>query len=180
MLNIILEREGTLEDERTPVFLYIDECHNFITSSVNDILQEARKYKMAISLAQQVFAGGNLDLNLKDNILTNTRIKASGLNEKRIYKRIERETGVDVEELDNLRQAMFHIKVSTNFSLPVRIRSDLLNPEKYLNSEEWEHVKVDQLKKFYRPPKDSMKEAKKVKQSTINQKIVPEGEIEDL
>ena len=182
IFNIALERANVPEEKRKPVFLYIDECHNFITPSITDILREARKYKLALGLAQQVFSGGDLDITLKDNIIANTRIKASGSNEQRIYKRIERETGVSLEELEILQNAMFHIKIDKNTSIPVRIKSELLEPGKYISSEEWEKVKKEQINKYYRKPSWKLNEEDRKnnehRKNTLEN--VPYGEIEEL
>lgn len=42
--------------EYLPVSLYIDECHNFVSPSLFDILKEGRKYKLSCILATQDFA----------------------------------------------------------------------------------------------------------------------------
>jgi hypothetical protein len=42
--------------EYFPVSLYMDECHNFISASLSDILKEGRKYKLSCVLATQDFA----------------------------------------------------------------------------------------------------------------------------
>jgi hypothetical protein len=42
--------------EYFPLSLYIDECHNFISASLSDILKEGRKYKLSCVLATQDFA----------------------------------------------------------------------------------------------------------------------------
>jgi len=42
--------------EYLPVSLYIDECHNFVSPSLFDILKEGRKYKISCTLATQDFA----------------------------------------------------------------------------------------------------------------------------
>lgn len=41
------------ENERAPFYLYVDEFQNFATSSFIKILSEARKYKLALALANQ-------------------------------------------------------------------------------------------------------------------------------
>jgi len=42
--------------EYLPFSLYIDECHNFVSASLFDILKEGRKYKLSCILATQDFA----------------------------------------------------------------------------------------------------------------------------
>ena len=48
-----LHRATQEEDTRKPFYLYIDECHIFITLSFADILAEARKYGLSLFLAHQ-------------------------------------------------------------------------------------------------------------------------------
>lgn len=48
-----LHRAKQNESVRVPFYLYIDECHTFITLSFADILAEARKYRLSIFLCHQ-------------------------------------------------------------------------------------------------------------------------------
>ncbi|HYG39367.1 MAG TPA: DUF87 domain-containing protein [Cytophagales bacterium] len=48
-----LYRATIPEYQRVPFYLYIDECHSFITDSIADILAEARKYKLSLFLTHQ-------------------------------------------------------------------------------------------------------------------------------
>ncbi|MFH1648466.1 MAG: type IV secretion system DNA-binding domain-containing protein [Patescibacteria group bacterium] len=41
------------EKERKPFYLYVDEFHNFLTQSFSDILSEARKYGLNLTLVHQ-------------------------------------------------------------------------------------------------------------------------------
>ena len=48
-----LHRAKQEEHLRRPFYLYIDECHSFITGSIADILAEARKYGLGLFLTHQ-------------------------------------------------------------------------------------------------------------------------------
>ncbi len=48
-----LYRAKTEEQTRRPFYLYVDECHSFITNSFADILAESRKYGLGLFLANQ-------------------------------------------------------------------------------------------------------------------------------
>jgi len=48
-----LYRAKQLEHTRKPFFLYIDECHTFVTLSFVDMLAEARKYGLGVFMANQ-------------------------------------------------------------------------------------------------------------------------------
>ena len=57
MVNAIqlaaLHRASMPEEKRRPFYLYIDECHSFVTLSFTTILSEARKYGLSLFLAHQ-------------------------------------------------------------------------------------------------------------------------------
>jgi len=46
-------RQDTLESERIPFFLYVDEFQNFITDVFSTILSESRKYKLGLYITNQ-------------------------------------------------------------------------------------------------------------------------------
>jgi hypothetical protein len=48
-----LHRASQAEDARKPFYLYIDECHSFVTLAFAGILAEARKYCLSLFLAHQ-------------------------------------------------------------------------------------------------------------------------------
>ena len=48
-----LYRAKQPEHLRRPFYLYIDECHSFITGSITDILSESRKYGLGLFLTHQ-------------------------------------------------------------------------------------------------------------------------------
>ena len=48
-----LHRASQAEHSRRPFYLYIDECHSFVTLAFANILAEARKYGLSLFLAHQ-------------------------------------------------------------------------------------------------------------------------------
>jgi len=48
-----LSRVDVSEPKRIPFYLYVDEVHNFLTSSFVDVLSESRKYGLNLTLANQ-------------------------------------------------------------------------------------------------------------------------------
>jgi hypothetical protein len=48
-----MRRAKLAEQERKPFFVYIDECHSFITTSFATMLSEVRKYKVGLFLTHQ-------------------------------------------------------------------------------------------------------------------------------
>jgi type IV secretory pathway TraG/TraD family ATPase VirD4 len=48
-----MSRQNLSKAERVPFFLYVDEFQNFATNTFNEILSEARKYGLGLSVAHQ-------------------------------------------------------------------------------------------------------------------------------
>jgi type IV secretory pathway TraG/TraD family ATPase VirD4 len=53
LLNAALSRHDLPEHERRPFYLAVDEFHSFTTHSFADVLPEARKYGLSLTLANQ-------------------------------------------------------------------------------------------------------------------------------
>ena len=49
-------RDDVAEDDRRPFYFYIDEFQNFTSDSIEQILSEARKYKLSLNIAHQYMA----------------------------------------------------------------------------------------------------------------------------
>ena len=64
-----MSRADLPERERKPFYLYVDEIHNFLTQSFADILSEARKYGLNLTLAHQYME--QLDEKMKGAIFGN-------------------------------------------------------------------------------------------------------------
>jgi len=65
-----LRRSRLSQDIRTPFYLYVDEFQNFATSSFAQLLSEARKYKLFLTMAEQTTAQQQ-DHRLTEVILAN-------------------------------------------------------------------------------------------------------------
>lgn len=64
-----MNRAFQKEEDRKDFFLYVDEFQNFATSSFIKILSEARKYRLAITLANQYI--DQLDITIQKSIFGN-------------------------------------------------------------------------------------------------------------
>jgi len=64
-----LSRADIPEDERRDFYLYVDECHNFLTESVASMLAEMRKYRLNLILVNQHL--DQLDEKVRSSILGN-------------------------------------------------------------------------------------------------------------
>lgn len=79
VLQAILERAAIPEDERTPAFLVVDEAAAYFDSNMDDLLTEARKYKLGCVFAHQFL--DQATSSLKSSLAANTAIKmCSGIS----------------------------------------------------------------------------------------------------
>ena len=76
ILQAVLERAVIPEDERKPAFLIVDEAADYFDDNIDDLLTEARKYKLGCCFAHQ-----HLDQctpSLRASFAANTGIKMAG------------------------------------------------------------------------------------------------------
>ena len=72
---LALKRADLSEEDRIHTHLYIDEAHNFIssTATISEILTESRKYKLFVTFAHQAITQIR-DANLRDIMTTMTNV----------------------------------------------------------------------------------------------------------
>lgn len=142
-------REKIDERYRKSVFLFIDECQNYVTPSIKIILEQARKYGIHLVLAQQG-VGQGMDTDLKNAVLTNTALKIVGQNAHKSYETIAKETGVsitEIQKLDTMNYAFFikpqkkeHFFMQSPNFLTKNKRGEYVNPHFYLSTEAKENL----------------------------------------
>ncbi len=69
ILMAALSRVDSFGKEMAPFYLYIDEFQNITTDSISQILSEARKYKLSLTIAHQFIA--QLEEKIKDSVFGN-------------------------------------------------------------------------------------------------------------
>ena len=149
ILSIGFSRHNIPEKERIPVHVFIDECQNFISDSITETLTEARKYKVHLTLAQQI-VGQNMDTAVEEAVLVNTNTKITGNAGYKSFNKLARETNVELDELHALQKWQFFLSAGDDIRLPIRTYDHLIKEGACMSDEEWEKVKQQQLKKYYR------------------------------
>lgn len=80
-MNAAFERAAIPEAERHPAFLYIDEASEYFDSNVDDLLIQARKFKLGVLFSHQYL--DQCSPALRSSIAANTAIKfAGGVSER--------------------------------------------------------------------------------------------------
>ncbi len=154
-----LSRAETYRDERTSIFIYIDECQNFLTDNIGKILSEARKYNIHLTLANQTlghFSGEGLT-RLKKEVLANTNVKVfgggdSGAEDDR--NTMSKEMGMELKEVKNLMAGKFAVKSGAKKGVTITFQDFLVlkkgrDNRYYMSDKAWEVWKKDQWRKYY-------------------------------
>lgn len=139
----------TPEAQRIPVHVFVDECQNYLSESVETILKEARKYGVHLTLAQQILGDG-MSPDLLKAILGNTAVKITGKNALHTLKKIAEETGADLGELQNLSTGYFHIKAGSRKGVVVRMPSHRVKDKGAIRPEAWQALCDSQVARYYR------------------------------
>lgn len=155
----------------TPCHLFIDEFQNFITSSLQEILEESRKYKLYLTLAQQQ-AGARMGKELFESILGNTAIKLTGVNGVDTLKTLAQETGDSVQNLqENLTIGRFALwqkaKIGDIQKPPMIITmpKNTLDNSQSMSETQWKALKTTQIEAYYRKMGETTTEDNKTPQN---------------
>src|SRR3954466_1679500 len=108
------ERASIPEDKRRSTFLYIDEAHDYFDESMEDLLNQVRKYKVGLILAHQ-----NLDQfegKLRSTVMSSTSIKVVGGLSAKDAGFFAKEMRCSPEFLQSMRKRQDH----TEFACYVR------------------------------------------------------------
>lgn len=141
------------ESNRTPCHAFLDECQNFVTESMADILQEARKFYVFLTLAQQS-AGAKMPPPIFDSVLTNSASKVVGVNSRNTLDLMAKEIGVPAETIANFQAGQFAIfqrKAIPKLAI-VRMPTNTIRNRAGMEVSDWNRILKEQMKLFYRAP----------------------------
>jgi hypothetical protein len=96
------ERASIPVDHRRATFVYIDEAHDYFDESLNNLLNQARKYKVGLILAHQNL--DQFDTQLRSTVAASTSIKAVGGLSAKDAGAFAREMHCDPEFLQGMRK----------------------------------------------------------------------------
>lgn len=111
ILAAAMSRVDVPLDQRKPFFLYVDEFQNFATPDFATILSEARKYKLALTVANQFI--GQMDEEVKNAVFGNVGtqiVLRTGVTDASF---LQRELQPTFNESDIINQERFHAYVKT-------------------------------------------------------------------
>ncbi len=111
LFQTAMGRQSVEKNERTPFFLYVDEFQNFATDTFNEILSEARKYGLSLSVAHQYIK--QIPENISDSLFGNvgTLVSFRISSEDAEYMKQHFQPFLNGYDLGNLNMREFYCKL---------------------------------------------------------------------
>jgi hypothetical protein len=114
LVQAVQERAAIPEDRRRSTFIYIDEAQDYFDEGIENLLNQARKYKVGLILAHQNL--GQFERSLQASVMASTAIKLAGGVSAGDASILAREMRAEPEFLLSMRK---HAK-STDFACFIR------------------------------------------------------------
>jgi DNA helicase HerA-like ATPase len=150
--TIALKRAAIKETDRVPTYCHIDEFHNFITSTIEEILTESRKYALYMTLINQSVSQIK-NTALRDIILSNTNVKLIGKNSNKTLDAMNNTLNTKLEDVEQLATGEFYLSIGNGDIVKIKNSDALLNDNVNISPSEWSNLKHYQLKHYYRSTK---------------------------
>lgn len=151
----ILSFRRKFDKKAIPCHFFLDEFQNYITPSLQEILEECRKYGLFLTLVQQQ-VGVRMSKELRDSILGNVGVIMTFPNGFDSLKEIARHTGETVENLQkHLSQGHCSVwqraeagKVQKPPVFVAMPRNTLKNSQS-MHEDQWQAVLQGQIERYY-------------------------------
>jgi hypothetical protein len=125
------ERASLLKDRLTPTFVYIDEAHEYFDESMENLVNQARKFQVGLLLAHQNL--DQFDEKLRATVMASTSIKMVGGLSAKDAGAFAKEMGCAPEFLQAIRKheqyTEFACLVRNHTPRPLRVSIPLLQME---------------------------------------------------
>ena len=131
-----------------PVHVFIDECHNYVSTSIKKI-REFRKYQVHLTLTQTE-VGAEMPPETRDAVLGATTLKITGRAEE--PHTVARRLRIAEDEIASLHKAEFILR-GGEIAHAIRFKphSHLADTRHSMSEQQWAKVWKRQLDTYYRP-----------------------------
>jgi Type IV secretion-system coupling protein DNA-binding domain len=146
-----VQRAALAPHERRPAFVYIDEAQDYFDSSISNLLNQARKYRIGL-----IFSHQNLDQlspDLRASMLSSTSIKFAGGLSAKDASTLDSDFRCDSAFLLSQRKSATHtrfacfVKNFTKHALSISIPLGFIESEPQISDDDYEFlVEINRLK----------------------------------
>jgi len=169
LIGIAYRREKLPKSLRIPCSVVIDECHSFLSETMEEILMEARKFRLFLTMAQQI-AGQRMPINLRDAVLEATNLQIVGGTSMSGAKRNADIVSVEPEKIRQLDVGEFYVRANRSGS-PIKFeaRSDLIDWRNTVAKSTWKRILADQIHRYYRKMETKVENTKNAENKNEDQ-----------
>lgn len=145
--NYAMSRPKT---KRRPIHLFADECQYFVSSKIEEILGESRKFGLYLTLATQ--RTEQVGSALLDAIFGNVGCYLIGRNKNKTAKKMAEEHPISADDIRELKKLEFFQIQSERQAIKTKIR--IVGNKHALAKTQWETLKATQSQIYYRDDKE--------------------------
>ncbi|NVJ92993.1 MAG: TraM recognition domain-containing protein, partial [Methylocystaceae bacterium] len=146
----VMRKYKTRKYNMIPIHVFVDECQNFLSPALTEILEELRKFGLHLTLAQQ-YAGQRMDVELTKSVLGNTAVKIAGFNdEKSTHKEMARVMQEDEATLVKLPKRHFLVKSGDKAAVKIQPPSTFVDRRNCVDTDTWNTELARQKSLYYR------------------------------
>jgi hypothetical protein len=153
------QRRATLPaHERNPTFVYIDEAADYFDTTIDHLLNQARKYKVGMVLAHQNL--DQLSTSLRASVFASTSVKYAGGVSSRDATAFASEMKSERDFLESMRKRertttfACYVRNVTPQALAVSVPLGVVEREEQMSDDEWAEVLESNRRDFCIPISD--------------------------
>ncbi len=170
-----LQRTILAPHERHPAFVYIDEAHDYFDDNIDQLLIQARKYRIGLILAHQTL--DQLSPSLRSSVITNTSTKFVGGVSAKDASTFGNEMRSNAEFIQSMKKmrdrTAFACYVRNLTPHAIQVTVPLGHLERLTRIEDWEHnINISAIREAYAGPPDAIWETTPPKQSESSERHV--------
>lgn len=142
--KIAFNRANIPKEDRIPTYCYIDEGQNFITSKIEEVLTEVRKYNLRMTFSFQSIL--QAPKSTRHIIASNTNTKFFGKDDNgvpEILKNVLTKEAID--QIPNLNAGQFYLKANNTDLVLIQNSDKLLDGKIDISKQELEELTRNQL-----------------------------------
>ncbi|MEZ5935218.1 MAG: DUF87 domain-containing protein [Alphaproteobacteria bacterium] len=152
MIQGIAVRRIKEYEEGTPVVpfhLIVDECHNFISPSIEKLLKECRKFESYCTLCQQN-VGDGMDNDLRNVVGGMTRTKIAGVIEPQRHHVTASLFPFETSEFARIDTGQFFVRIGVSPVFKLYASDAVVGKRHAMAPETWERRVGQQIDRYYR------------------------------
>lgn len=142
IMQAALERSTLKDYQRTATFVYVDEAQEYFDESVETILNQARKYRVGLTIAHQTLDQGSPAL--RSALLANTSIKCAGGVSAKDARNLASELHTSSDFIESMKRRgdrtefALWVKQQTGQAIRLTVPLGFLERQPTLDSEEYD------------------------------------------